>query len=90
MVHNGVLGTCVRPRYQRRGRHSLHLSSYDKSEAGHKNEQFSKGDDPHAGSIRATLIAFKMPYRLDALYLLPEILRFVILIIVALYYHLFL
>jgi hypothetical protein len=71
MVHNCVLGTCVRLRYQRRGRHSLHPGPNDESEAGQKNEQFSKGDDPHASSIRATLIAFKMPHRLDAFYLLP-------------------
>jgi hypothetical protein len=63
IAHNGVLSICVRPRYQRRGRHGLLSDSNHESEAGHKNKQFLKGDGLHADSIGATLSSFKMPYR---------------------------
>jgi hypothetical protein len=67
LAHNGVFGTSARQRHQRRGRHRLSPNSNDESEAGQNNEGFAKGDDPHAESIRATLLSFKAPYRLDAL-----------------------
>jgi hypothetical protein len=48
------------------GRHHLSPNSNEESETGQNNESFAKGD-PHAESIRATLLSFKTPYGLDAL-----------------------
>ena len=48
------------------GWHHLSPNSNEESETGQNNERFAKGD-PHAESIRATLLSFKTPYRLDAL-----------------------
>jgi hypothetical protein len=69
VIHNGVPGGSGGQCHQSRGRYHLSPRSNEESEAGHKNEQFAKSDDPHTDSIRATLIAFKMH---DALYLSPE------------------
>jgi hypothetical protein len=43
------------------GRHHLSPNSNEESETGQNNERFAKGDDPHAESIRATLLSFKAP-----------------------------
>ncbi len=65
--HITVLSICVRPRYQRRGRHGLLSESNDEGEAGQKNKQFLKSTVLYANRMRTTLPSFKMPYRLVAL-----------------------
>jgi hypothetical protein len=72
--HFGVFSTCVGQSHQLRRRNRLSLDPDEEAKADHKNKQLSKGDGPHAESIRPTLQSFKMSYRLVALFLLLGIL----------------